>query len=142
LQPSLFVAILIALGTTMGGVKMSASDIAHLYAAALPGVLPFASMGLLIALLVPANAAPGVINLIYLPMSFASGIWMPITVLPHWLQKAAVVLPTYHYAQLVLNIFGYAQPGSMLVHWEALAGFTCLMLGAVWIVFTRGEAKA
>lgn len=139
---AIIVAILLALGTTMGGVKISMSEIAHLYAVALPGVLPFASMGLLIALLVPANAAPGIINLIYLPMSFASGIWMPITTLPHWLQEAAVGLPTYHYAQIVLNIFGFAQPGSMLVHWEALAGFTCLMLGAAWLVFTRGEAKA
>jgi hypothetical protein len=30
----------------------------------------------------------------------------------------------------------------MLVHWEALAGFTLLMVGAAWIIFTRSEAKA
>jgi hypothetical protein len=30
----------------------------------------------------------------------------------------------------------------MSTHWEALAGFTLLMLGAAWIVFARSEAKA
>jgi ABC-2 type transport system permease protein len=99
-------------------------------------------MGLLVALLVPANAAPGVINLIYLPMSFASGFWMPISSLPHWLRVLAPALPTYHLAQLALNIFGFAQPGRMLPHWEALTGFTLLMLGAAWIIFARSEAKA
>ena len=99
-------------------------------------------MGLLVALLVPPNAGPGVINLIYLPMSFASGFWMPVTYLPHWLRIIAPALPTYHLGQIALNIFGYAQSGSMLIHWEALAGFTLLMLGAAWIIFTRSEAKA
>ncbi len=82
-------------------------------------------------------------NLIYLPMSFASGFWMPLRMLPHWLQVIAPALPTYHLAQLSLQIFGFAQPGSnMALHWEALAGFTLLMLGAAWIVFARSEAKA
>jgi ABC-2 type transport system permease protein len=76
-------------------------------------------------------------------MSFLSGLWMPISTLPKWMQKMAPALPTYHYAQLALNIFGYAQPGSsMLTHWEALIGFSCLMLGGAWLIFTRSEAKA
>jgi ABC-2 type transport system permease protein len=76
-------------------------------------------------------------------MSFASGLWMPIEMLPHWIQKIAPALPTYHYAQLALNIFGYAETGTtMLLHCEALVGFTCLLLGAAWLVFTRSEAKA
>jgi len=54
----------------------------------------------------------------------------------------APALPTYHLAQLALGIFHLAQPGSMLGHWEALGGFTLVMLGAAWIIFTRSEAKA
>lgn len=136
------VAALVALGVTLGGAKVSLAEAARLEWVVLVGSVPFTAMGLLIALLVPANSGPGVINLIYLPMSFASGFWMPVSVLPHWLQEFAPVLPTYHLAQLALAIFGYAQPGSSTVHWEALAGFTLLMLGAAWIIFTRSEAKA
>jgi ABC-2 type transport system permease protein len=137
------VALLLAIGVTMAGVTISGREIAELFAVTLAGSFPFAAMGLLLAFLMPPNAGPGLINIIYLPMSFASGLWMPISVLPHWMQKMAPALPTYHYGQLALNIFGYAQPGgSMLLHWEALIGFTCLMLGAAWLVFTRSEAKA
>jgi len=137
------VACLLILGLTLGGVTMSVFEIIKLIAITLAGAIPFSAMGLLISFVLPPNAGPGMINIIYLPMSFASGLWMPIDLLPHWIQKLAPTLPTYHYAQLALNIFGYAQPGtSMSLHWEALVGFTCLLLGAAWLVFTRSEAKA
>jgi len=136
------VAALVTLSVTVGGVSLTAGEAVKLAGVILAGSVPFTAMGLLVALLVPANAAPGAINLIYLPMSFASGFWMPISSLPHWLQTIAPALPTYHLAQLALHIFGFAQPGSMLVHWEALAGFTLSMLGAAWIIFARSEAKA
>jgi ABC-2 type transport system permease protein len=138
----LIVAALVTLGVTVGGVTLTLSEALRLAFVVLAGSVPFTAMGLLIALLVPPNAGPGVINLIYLPMSFASGFWMPVTYLPHWLRILTPALPTYHLAQIALNIFGYAQSGSMLVHWEALAGFTLLMLGAAWIIFTRSEARA
>jgi len=137
------VGILLAMGLTMGGVTMSVVEMLELIGVTLAGAIPFAAMGLLISFVLPPNAGAGMINIIYLPMSFASGLWMPISILPHWIQKIAPTLPTYHYAQLALNIFGYAQPGtSMTLHWEALLGFTCLLLGVAWLVFTRSEAKA
>ena len=136
-------AALVVLSVTLGGVSVTASQVLQLGAVVLAGALPFTAMGFIIALLVPPNAGPGVINLIYLPMSFASGFWMPVDYLPHWLKVITPALPTYHLAQIALNIFGFAQPGgSMLAHWEALAGFTLLMLGVAWVIFTRGEAKA
>jgi ABC-2 type transport system permease protein len=136
------VAVLVALGITLGGVHITPLQVAHLAIVVVAGALPFASLGMLLSLLTPPSAAPGVINLIYLPMSFCSGLWMPIEVLPHWLQRVAPALPTYHFAQLALNVFGYARSGATLIHWEALAGFTCLMLGTAWLIFTRSEAKA
>ncbi len=136
------VAVLIVLSVTLGGVHVYASEALRLFAVVLGGSLPFAAMGLLISLVVPPNAGPGVINLINLPLSFASGMWMPLNILPHWLQRIAPALPNYHFAQLALNIFGFANSGPMLNHWYALIGFTCIVLGIAWIVFTRSEAKA
>ena len=43
---------------------------------------------------------------------------MPIMFLPHWLQKFALLLPTYHLSQLVLSCFGYSTPGSAISHWR------------------------
>ena len=74
----------------------------RMMALTLVGTIPFACLGMVIALLVPFNAAPGITNMIYLPMSFLGGLWMPIMMLPHVLQKFALLLPTYHLSQLVL----------------------------------------
>ena len=135
-------AALILLAVTVGQTHVTPVEVLRLTGIVVAGALPFAAMGLLIAVLVPANSAPGIINLIYLPMSFASGFWMPITYLPHWLQKIAPALPTYHLAQLALNVIGMAQPGSIALHWEALAGYTLVLFGAAWMIFSRQEAKA
>jgi ABC-2 type transport system permease protein len=136
------VAALVILGVTLGGAHVSLLQALELAGVILAGSVPFTAMALLIALLVPANSGPGIINLVYLPMSFASGFWMPVSILPHFIQKLAPALPTYHLAQLALGIFGEAQPGHAFTHWEALTGFTLLMLGMAWIIFTRSEAKA
>lgn len=135
-------AALVLLAVTLGQTHVTGMEVLRLTGVVLAGSLPFAAMGLLIAVTVPANAAPGIINLIYLPMSFASGFWMPITYLPHWLQRFAPALPTYHLAQLALGVIGMAQPGTSAVHWQALAGYTLVLFGAAWMIFSRQEAKA
>lgn len=134
--------ILTGIGLTLGGVHLTVGEFARILAFTAAGAIPFASMGLLLALVIPAGATPGVVNLIYLPMSFLSGLWMPIETLPHWLQRIAPALPTYHLAQLMLGIFGYSQPGSALGHALYLTGFTLVMLGISWLVFQRAERNA
>ena len=107
------------------------------------GVVPFAAMALLIALLVPANAASGVVNLIYLPMSFMSGLWIPIQFLPKFLKPIAPYLPAFHLSQLMETVFGYQRAGSSTMnHWGGLAGFTLLMLGIAWVAFRRLEQNS
>jgi ABC-2 type transport system permease protein len=138
----IIVTALTVLAVTMGGVSLTAPELAKMYGISVAGSISFASMGFLLALLVPANAAPGIVNLIYLPMSFMSGLWMPIQYLPHWLQRIAPALPMYHLAQLMLRIFGYANSTSVMSHWFGLAGFTMVMLGTSWLVFNRAQQNA
>jgi ABC-2 type transport system permease protein len=138
----IIVSILIAVGTSFGGVSLSAVELVKMLGMTIVGSISFASMGLLLALLVPANAAPAIVNLIYLPMSFLSGLWMPLRFMPHWLQRIAPALPTYHLSQLMLSIFGYGDSMSRATHWNALLGFTLLMLGISWLIFHRREQNA
>jgi len=134
--------LLILLASSLGGVTVTASQAAALASVAIAGSIPFAAMGFLVAYLVPPNAGPGIINLIYLPLSFASGFWMPVSMLPHWLQVVAPALPTYHFAQIALALLGLAPTTGMALHWAVLGGFTLLMLAAAWITFLRSEANA
>ena len=139
----IIVCVLTATGVAFGGVSLTMPEMVKMLGMTVVGSVSFASMGLLLALLVPANAAPGVVNLIYLPMSYLSGLWMPIRMMPHWLQQIAPALPTYHLAQLMLSIFGYQETGSSLTtHWNQLIGFTLLMAGLSWVVFQRKERNA
>jgi ABC-2 type transport system permease protein len=134
--------LLMLLGTALGGIRLTALQAASLAGIAIAGSIPFAAMGFFVAYLIPPNAGSGIINLIYLPLSFASGFWMPITMLPHWLQAVAPALPTYHLAQIAFADLGLAPASGMALHWMVLGAFTLLMLGAAWITFLRSEAKA
>lgn len=139
----IIVSILTIIGITLGGVSLAPIEFAKMLALTVAGSTAFASMGLLLALVVPANAAPGIVNLIYLPMSFLSGLWVPIQFLPRWLQHFAPLLPTYHLSQLMQSIFGYQDPAvPATTHWFALAGFTMLMLGTSWLIFNRSQKNA
>jgi len=137
------VSILTAIGVLFGGVSLTDVELAKMLGLTMAGSVSFASLGLLLALLVPANAAPGIVNLIYLPMSYLSGLWMPIRFMPHWLQHLAPLMPMYHLAQLMLSIYGYQErSSSLMIHWNALIGFTLVMLGLFWMLFQRRERSA
>lgn len=138
----IIVTILSALAVTTGGVSLSALELIRMAGVVVIGAVSFASMGLLLAQIVPANAAPAIVNLIYLPMSFLSGLWMPLKYLPHWVQNIGRTLPTYHLAQLMFRIFGYDDGSPMIGHWIGLAGFTMVMLGVSWLIFNRTQQNA
>ena len=137
------VNVLCGIGVEFAGVHLSANEYTRMLLITILGSVPFAGMGLLLAMLLPANASPGIVNMIYLPMSYCSGLWVPVFLLPHWLQHLAPWLPTYHLSQLMLGAVGYAQPGeSMTQHAMALFGFTCLFLGCASLAFSRADAEA
>jgi ABC-2 type transport system permease protein len=139
----IIVCLLTLLGVAAGGVHVSAIEFAKMIGVTVAGTVPFAAMGLLIALLVPANAASGIVNLIYLPMSFMSGLWIPLKYLPKFLQPIAPYLPSFHLSQLMLSVFGFqVRTISTANHWFGLAGFMLLMLGISWAVFHRAEQDA
>jgi ABC-2 type transport system permease protein len=135
----IIVSILTVLGISIGHVSITLPEYARMIALTIAGVLPFACMGMALALFVPFSSAPGIANMIYLPMSFCGGLWIPIVFLPHLLQKVATLLPTYHLAQLMLSTFGYASAGTATNHWFGLLGFTLIMLGIGAIAFRRLE---
>jgi ABC-2 type transport system permease protein len=89
----------------------------------------------------PPNAAPGVINLVYLPLSFCGGLWMPIEALPHWLQQIAHGLPSFWFARLALGSLGYSSSSALLA-WALLGFYTVVFLLTAAFIFRRQEAQA
>jgi len=138
----LIVCILTAVGMIFGNVTMEPLVFARMLGLTVIGTIPFASLALLLSLLVPANSAPGVTNLINLPMSFLAGLWLPIEMLPKPIQAIAPALPTYHLGQLMLSTLGFPARGVMLNHWLYLLGFTLICLVAAGLTFRRIEGNA
>ena len=139
---TLIVSILTLLGIFVGHVSLTLPQFAAMLGLAIVGVLPFVCMGLALALLVPFSSAPGVANMLYLPMSFLGGLWVPVMMLPHILQRFALLLPTYHLAQLMLRAFGFESAGSATSHWLGLLSFALIMLGIAAFAFRRLESNS
>lgn len=137
----LIIAALFALGASVGGVRMPAGQWVALALVLVVGALPFSAMGLAFGYLIGPNSAPAVLNLVYLPMAFASGLWIPISQLPALVQGAAPFLPPYHFAQLALGTFGASEGGSPVVHLAALAAFTVAFLAVAAWGYRRDEGR-
>lgn len=124
-----------------GLVRLEPLDWLRMYGVAMLGVFPFAALGLAVGYLFGPNSAPMVLNLLFTPLAFASGLWVPVEVLPPIVQQVAVYLPTYHYAQLVVSTTGATALGAVSTHLLVLAGTTVAFLAlAAWAYF-RDEGK-
>jgi len=138
----IIILILLTLGVLFGGVQISIATAVKLIATLVVGASAFCAMGMAIGYFAGPNSAPAIVNLLYLPMSFASGLWIPIDMLPRFLQKFAPFLPPYHLGQLALGVVGVPLTQSAVSHWQALAGFTLICLGIARIGFQRSEDKS
>lgn len=119
-------AFMATIAVVLGGVRLPATAWLALSVVALLGVVPFCALGLLIGTLVGGQGAPAVVNLVYLPMAFLSGLWFPLTILPAFVQAVAPLWPAYHLGQLAQAAIGQPWSGSAGTHVAALAAVTAV----------------
>jgi len=137
----IIVGSLFALGALMQGVRLPAGTWLSLGAILVSGAMPFCAMGLAFGTWCGPNSAPAVVNLVYLPMAFGSGLWVPVQVLPGLLKDLAPWLPPYHLAQLALKTLGADMGRPAAGHVAALAAVTAISLAAAWAGYRRDEGK-
>jgi len=102
--------------------------------------VPFIALGFAIGYLSGPNVAPAAANLVYLPLAFASGLFLPLSQLPAFVQHIAPYLPAYHYGQLAWSAVGAAsEPLWVATAW--LAGFTVLFLAIALRAYRREESR-
>jgi ABC-2 type transport system permease protein len=138
---TIVVSLLLVLGISFGGMRLPLLKMAELLGTLVAGSLPFSAMGLAIGYFAGPNSAPAAINLIYLPLSFCSGLWVPYIFLPKLVRQIALALPPYHLSQLALGIVGAGRHDSAATHWEVLLAFTLICLGVARIGFQRDQGK-
>jgi ABC-2 type transport system permease protein len=136
------------LAATAGGVDLDPADWAVYAALMLAGVVLFSPLGFAIAYLARPKAAAVIANVVFLPLAFASGFFVPLSELPDVMGDLARYLPTYHFGQLVYRALMPAgdveaftgaamQPAALHVAW--VVG-SAAVLGAAALLAARREA--
>jgi ABC-2 type transport system permease protein len=136
----LSLVVLIAYGTVVGGIRQDPVVWLDMIARLLVGSVPFIALGFAIGYLSGPNVAPAAANLVYLPLAFASGLFLPLSQLPGFVQRVAPYLPAYHYGQLAWSAVGAAaEPMPTAFAW--LAGYTVLFLAIALRAYRRDESR-
>lgn len=147
---ALTLLVLFGVGYLFAGVRLSLGGWLTTFGVLLAGALSFSTLGFALGYLARPKAASTIANLIYLPLSFASGFFFPLSELPRVVQRLAPYLPTYHYGQLAWQTvatpgdaaaFAGRAGGGALEHSAWLLGcFVLFGLLAVW-GYKRDQAE-
>jgi len=121
---SIISILLTLLAIFVGHVPLTSTQIAGLFAINVFGVLPFCAIGMFLGSIVSGQASPAIINIIFLPMAFLSGVILPLQMMPKIVGTLAPVWPAYHQAQMALATVGAPSAGSFYGHVAVLAGMT------------------
>jgi ABC-2 type transport system permease protein len=138
---AIIVLLLMTVAATLGGVTLAPLKAITLLAVLVAGSITFCALGLALGFIAGPNSAAPIVNLIYLPMAFLSGLWVPIMFLPKPVQTLALWLPPYHFSQLALRVIGGSRGGSVLVHVGAMAAAAVVFGAIAYLGYKRDEGK-
>jgi len=126
-----FVTIALMLTATLAGkITVTPLQAALFVGATIAGSVPFSALGLMIGAWATGRSAPAIVNLMFLPMIYLSGILIP---LPASFEGIRHISPAYHLDRLALGTLSEGLDGGVLTHAMVLAAMTALFLGvSVW----------
>jgi ABC-2 type transport system permease protein len=137
-----FVSVSLLLGLAMLSIgAVGPLLVSTLYLFVLPGVVTFSALGLALGYLCRAHAATAVANIVFVPLAFASGLFVPLESLPPVVQSIAPLLPSYHLASIGWSRLAGDRVDHISLGVVMLLGFTAgFTLLAQW-AYEREETK-
>ena len=133
--------VLYAVAFTIGGVRMDAGKWFGLSWHLLLGMIPFLFMGFAFGYLSSPSAAVAIVNLVFLPMSFASGIFIPLAQLPDFIQKLGPYLPMYPLGRLAWNGVGIHYDDLWNSVFELVAWTLFFLVLTLWAVRREDRSR-
>jgi ABC-2 type transport system permease protein len=112
---ALIFVVIMAVTATLLGAGIQVGTWVSMAGLGIVGALSLTPIGFLIGFLVRPSAAGATALLLYLPLSFASGMWMPVNELPEPVQAVSPYLPTHHFASLVQTAVTGASPWEHII---------------------------
>ena len=135
-------AVLYLFAAFVGHVSMELVGWCSLIGLLLVGMIPFVALGLWLGYIAGPSSAPVIANLMYLPLAFASGLFVPVEGLPPVVRSITPYLPSYHIAQLGWTYLGAGDGVGIPGHLLWLTGFTVVFLVLARWAYQRDEGRA
>lgn len=132
---AVLVGATLGLGAVAYDVPVRTSTLLGLVLTLALGSICFTTLGLAVTSIIPtADAAPAIANLLVLPLTFISGIWMVLADAPTWLTITAKAFPVRALAHGLQHAFAPATTGTgvvgadlaVLALWTAIGVRVCL----------------
>lgn len=138
---ALTLVVLFPFAYVAGGVRLDPAVWLTLASRVLLGSIPFIALGFAIGYLSGPNSAVAVINLIYLPTAFASGLFFPKQLLPEFIQRISPYLPLHFFGQLGWDAIGAPTDDSVTADWLYLAGYGVIFFVIALWAYRREESR-
>jgi ABC-2 type transport system permease protein len=140
---ALFLAIALVLlwsiAAATSAVDLSIAQYVKLLGVLLIGIVPFVLMGAALGYSVPARGAVPIANLLYLPLSYLGGLWMPPEMLPDLVEKISPFTPTRQLGELAWSsVLGTMPPVSSVI---GLVFFSIIGAAVTLVMWRRDETK-
>lgn len=136
---ALITSLILCLAWTVGSVRLPLFAMLEIIGIMILVTIPFCTLGFVLGCSTSPNSAHAIVNVVYLPMMFLSGILIPYDYFPIWLQQVAHFLPAFHAVQLALSTMDSAAGEPIIYHILVLMGFTvCFLLLGV-LVYRQQE---
>jgi ABC-2 type transport system permease protein len=134
-------ALLFTFAALVGHLREPVAFWAKLSGLLVVGMIPFVLLGLAIGYLASPTVAAPVANLISLPLSFASGLFVPIRLLPKGVQSVAPFLPSYHVAQLGWTLLGAGDGAGYAAHLAWVGAYSAVFLSLAVVAYRQDDGK-
>lgn len=128
-------------GDVVGHIHMAFSSWCQLTGLLLIGLFPFVTLGFFLGYVSGPTSATIVANLIFLPLSFASGLFIPLQMLPKFIQQVAPYLPSYNVAELGWTALGAHTDRSIWTNLGWITIYTIAFLAMSILVYRRDQGQ-
>lgn len=132
------ILLIFIIGGVVNSVSLSFSEWLLAGIWILIGSLPFLALGTLVGTMKKVDTASGVSNLIYLSLAITGGMWMPLDIMPKFIQNVALWLPSYNYGDGAWQIIRGSSPDIMNV--IILLGYFLLFMLISGYIRSKQEA--
>ncbi len=134
---SIALALMWSLAVVAGATSLNALQFAELFLVLiLGGAVPFVMLGAALGYLMPPRGAVPIANLIYLPLSYCGGLWMPPSMLPDWVARISPFTPTRHVGELA---WASVQGAALPMHSVGVMALYTLVAALVALVMWRRD---